>query len=113
MNNLCLKAKQWGLNKNKSWFGLLFHIAQSLSVQRPHRCIQLFCLHKMFLGYLGIISSLGTRFWNGEMFRKMADKMTARPNLASIGKESISRERLFLAENCIEAKLFRIPFYAI
>ena len=44
------------------------------------------------------------------MFRKMADKMAAGPNLASIGKESISRERLFLAENCIEAKLFRTPF---
>ena len=44
------------------------------------------------------------------MFRKMADKMTARSYLASIGKESISRERLFLAENCIEAKLFRTPF---
>ena len=47
------------------------------------------------------------------MFRKMADKMTARPRLASIGKESISRERLFLAENCIEAKLFRTPFLTI
>ena len=67
----------------------------------------------MVQSYLGMISSLGTRFWYGEIFPKMADKMASRPNLAFIGKGSISRERLLLAENYKGSKLFRIPFYTI
>ena len=43
----------------------------------------------------------------------MAVKMAFRANLASIGKGSISRERLLLAENCIEATLFRTLFYTM